>query len=363
VKLVDHTNGSTEYISRWIADIEVKTTFTEHRFPIGSILPKEYENEITYGNNIKALCTLLSVEGMIARERLAEFFNQITNGILKPSETTLGEFVNHMADLLDEEIDAIKNALLNNEVMNVDETPMKCTQTIEYDENAEGPILKTAKETTFNVTVRNHSNDFTTLYTVNPKKDIAGIERDGILPVFHGKLCHDHDKKFYNYGTDNGTCGAHLIRELKGLHELYNSAWADDMRHFMIKLNEHKNYDLINERTECDPDMLDLYYSLYDNLVEVGEDELNKIESGEFGKKEVSKMLRRLRDYKENYLLFMKDYKVPFTNNLSERDLRQNKTKQKVLSKQQKLLASTKSSIEILCYDFSFSCEILNPTP
>src|SRR3990172_7598749 len=27
VKLVDHTNGSTEYISRWIADIEVKTTF------------------------------------------------------------------------------------------------------------------------------------------------------------------------------------------------------------------------------------------------------------------------------------------------------------------------------------------------
>jgi hypothetical protein len=330
VKLIDHTAGAAEYISRWVADIEVKTTFTEHRFPIGSILPKEYENEITYGNNIKAICALLSVEGMIARERLAEIFNQMTNGILKPSESTLGEFVNQMADLLDEEIDVIKNTLLNDEVMNVDETPMKCSQTIEYDENTEEPILKTAKETTFNVTVRNYSNNFATLYTVNPKKDIAGIERDGILPMFHGTLCHDHDKKFYNYGTFNSTCGAHLTRELKGLHELYNSTWADDMRHFMLQVNAHKNYDLVNGRLECNPDMLDLYYNLYDDLLRAGEDELNKIESGEFGKKEVSKIIRRLRNYKENYLLFMKDYKVPFTNNLSERDLRQNKTKQKV---------------------------------
>ena len=330
VKVVDYTAGATEYISRWVADIEIKCRFTEHRFPIGCMLPKEYENEITYGNNIKAICTLLSVEGMISRERLAEFLKQITNGILKPSETTLGEFVNQMANLLDEEIDVIKNALLNNEVMNVDETPMKCSQTIEYDKNTEEPLLKTAKETTFNVTVRNYSNGFATLYTVNPKKDIAGIERDGILPVFHGTLCHDHDKKFYNYGTFNCTCGAHLTRELKGLHELYNSAWAGDMRHFMLQLNEHKNYDLFNGRLECNPDMLVLYYNLYDDLILAGENELNRTESGEFGKKEVSKMLRRLRNYKENYLLFMKDYKVPFTNNLSERDLRQNKTKQKV---------------------------------
>lgn len=330
VRVIDHTDGDTDYVSRWVADIEIKVIFTEHRFPKDSKLPKEHENEMIYGNNIKAVSSLLSVEGLIARGRLAEFFSQITNGVLTPSEATLGEFINKMAEGLDKEIANIENDLLNNEVINVDETPMKCTQRIDYDEATKEPVLKTAEGSTYNVTVRNYSNDSTTLYTVNPKKDIQGIERDGILPIFHGKLSHDHDKKFYNFGFDNSTCSAHLVRELKGLHELYNSSWADDMRHFMLQLNNHKNYDLLQGKTECNPDTLQLYDSLYDSLVQAGEDELNKIESEEFGKKEVLKMLKRLRNYKHNYLLFLKDYNVPFTNNLSERDLRPNKTKQKV---------------------------------
>jgi len=330
VRVVDHANGDTDYVSRWVADIEVKTIFTEHRFPKGSKLPKEYENEIIYGNNLKAVSSLLSVEGIIARGRLSDFFNQITNGILKPSEATLGEFINKMAEGLDKEMHIIENDLLNNEVMHVDETPMKCTQRIEYDEETKEPILKTAEGNTYNVTVRNYSNESSTLYTVNSKKDILGIERDGILPIFHGTLSHDHDKKFYNYGDNNSTCCAHLVRELKGLHELYNSVWAGDMRHFMLQLNEHKKHDLLHGLTECNPDVLKLYDSMYDNLILAGEDELNTIETGEFGKKEISKLVKRLRKYKENYLLFFKDYKVPFTNNMSERDLRPNKTKQKV---------------------------------
>jgi len=330
VRVLDHTDGAIDYVSRWVADIEVKVIFTEHRFPKGSKLSKEYENEMIYGNNIKAISTLLSVEGIISRGRLAEFFSQITNGVLNPTEATLGEFVNKMAEGLDREIDIIENDLLNSEVMNVDETPMKCSQRVEYDEETKEPVVKTAEGSTYSVTVRNHSNESTTLYTVNSKKDMEGIERDGILPNFYGTLSHDHDKKFYNYGSNNGTCGAHLVRELKGLYELYNSSWADDMRHFMLQLNDHKNHDLLQGQAQCNPDTLKLYDGLYDNLIQGGEDEINKVKAEEFGKKEVSKMLKRLKIYKENYLLFFKDYKVPFTNNLSERDLRPNKTKQKV---------------------------------
>jgi transposase len=42
------------------------------------------------------------------------------------------------------------------------------------------------------------------------------------------------------------------------------------------------------------------------------------------------KMLARLRDYKDAYLLFIRDYNAPFTNNLAERDLRPCKTRQKI---------------------------------
>ena len=42
------------------------------------------------------------------------------------------------------------------------------------------------------------------------------------------------------------------------------------------------------------------------------------------------KLLRRLEKYKENHLLFLHDFTVPFENNLSERDLRKCKNRQKM---------------------------------
>ena len=41
-------------------------------------------------------------------------------------------------------------------------------------------------------------------------------------------------------------------------------------------------------------------------------------------------MIERLEKYKENHLLFVYDYTVPFSNNAAERDLRWIKTQQKV---------------------------------
>ena len=38
-------------------------------------------------------------------------------------------------------------------------------------------------------------------------------------------------------------------------------------------------------------------------------------------------LIKRLDKYKDNHLLFIKDFKVPFTNNTAERGLRQTKRK------------------------------------
>jgi hypothetical protein len=47
----------------------------------------------------------------------------------------------------------------------------------------------------------------------------------------------------------------------------------------------------------------------------------------EYGKDELLKILNRLRDYKTNYLLFVKKYNAPFTNNQEECSLRSCKGK------------------------------------
>jgi transposase len=41
-------------------------------------------------------------------------------------------------------------------------------------------------------------------------------------------------------------------------------------------------------------------------------------------------MVNRLGKHKDNYLLFIRNYEAPLTNNQAERDLRHCKTKQKV---------------------------------
>ena len=329
-RIVDHTDGSEEYTSRWTLDLEVKTIVTEHRFPKGEALPNGMENEVIYGDNIKAITVLLSTEGIIAQERLAAFLKELTGGVLSPSDATVENFLTLFARKLPNELEAIENNLLNNSVMGVDDTPLNCTEKPEYGQPGETPVLKTAEKTSFSVTLRNYSNELSTLYTVNPQKDKAGVDRDGILPRYTGTLSHDHESKFYNYGIAHATCGEHLSRDLQGLYELEKCPWANQMRSFVLGMNDHKKTDLKNGITACNPDVLSEYEKQYDALLVEGWLAHSKLNDHDLGYNELRAMLNRLQNYKDCYLLFMRDYSKPFTNNLSERDLRSSKTKQKV---------------------------------
>ena len=331
-RIIDHTNGSNEYVSRWTLDIEIKTIVTEHRFPINEALPEGMENEVTYGDEIKTLTVLLSNDGMISQDRLAGLFAQLSGGVINPSDATIDKFLTEFSRKLIEgkELEAIEDDLLDGRVMSVDDTTLRSTEKPEYGLQNEEPVLMKAEKKSFSVTLRTHSNERSTLFTVNPKKNMEGIERDGILPQYKGKLVHDHESKFYNYGTAHGTCGQHLLRELKGLHELKKCPWAALMRSFVKGMNDHKNADLENGINACNPEILIEFERQYDNLLLDGWQELSKLNESDFGFNEFKAMLNRLTNYKDSYLLFMRDYSVPFTNNLSERDLRPSKTKQKV---------------------------------
>jgi len=328
-RLVDHTGGNSEYISRYEIDIDIKAIYTEYRFPVGTILPNKFCNNISYGNNLKALIVLLANEGVIAGKRLQTILNDITGGALCLSEASLINYSAQFSEKLQSEIEAIKTDLLNGKVMNVDETPMRSYQILK-NQGTENSVLESEKNTTFSANIRNYSNETTTLYTVNPKKDKLGIKLDNILPNFFGTLSHDHDKKYYKYGTHHASCGAHLMRELRALSELYLCPWANIMLKFLSKLNQHKNQDLENNVIACSEDFFTFVSAEYDLIIKDGESILSAMSKNKFGRDQLRKMLNRLKKYKTSYLMFLMDYEAPFTNNLSERDLRPCKTKQKI---------------------------------
>ena len=255
---------------------------------------------------------------MVSECRLSDFFKELTGELIRVSEATIEKFNKEAS--LKVNIDAIKQELLNGNVMHVDETLLRSVQLLEYDSD----VPRTSKGCSFDATVRVHSNATTTLYTVNPHKDDNGVERDGIIPLFCGILSHDHDKKYYKYGNFHATCGVHLCRELKGLYELYGIEWAYNFRKFYVGMNDYKNRMLI-----CEAGKLLEFEVEYDKLVCDGYIVLNGLKKDSYVYKQLIPILNCLKRYKDLYMLFIRNYCVP-SNNCAERDLRPCKMKREV---------------------------------
>jgi len=327
----DHTSGSGAYESRYVVDIDISVKWTEHRYPSGA---KELQGmpPITYGERLQALAILLAEEECVGQERVCEFIQAITEGKVHPSEGWLNGVIRRFSGRLDGELVKIQEDLLNGLVMHTDETPMKTTEWAEPGEGKEPDKLEKSLKTSEKAYMRVHSNTQATLLTVNRHKDMDGVVRDGILTRFHGILSHDHDIKYYNYGSEHATCGEHLMRELKGIADSYGCVWPKEMRSFMNEMNEYKKADMAGKATPptgCAPKQFEVFSKRYDALLELGAIAKEKTDN-QYAKDELRKILERLRCYKNAYLLFMKNYSAPFTNNQAERDLRPCKGKQKM---------------------------------
>ena len=106
--------------------------------------------------------------------------------------------------------------------------------------------------------------------------------------------------------------------------------WAAAVRRFFLEMNNHKNLDVREGITACEPVLLRQYESRFDELLLSGKSQLEKMPPKSFGFDELRRMVNRLEKHRDNYLLFIRNYDAPFTNNQAERDLRHCKTKQKV---------------------------------
>lgn len=330
-RVEDHTNGSDVYESRYVVDIDIRVQWTEHRYPRGA---KELQRipPVVYGEHLQALAILLTEEEYVGQERVCDFIEALTGGKVHPSEGWLNRVIQRFSGRLDDELAKIEEDLLNGMVMHTDESPMKTTEWMEPGKGKETGKLEKSHKTSEKAYMRVHSNARTTLLTVNRHKDMDGVERDGILARFHDILSHDHDKKYYHYGREHATCGEHLARDLKGIADNYGCAWPKEMRNFMYEMNEYKKADIAGKTTPptgCAPEQFDVFSKRYDALLAQGAIAKEKTDN-RYAKAELRKMLERLRRYKDAYLLFIKNYVAPFTNNQAERDLRPCKGKQKI---------------------------------
>ena len=177
--------------------------------------------------------------------------------------------------------------------------------------------------------VRNYSTDKYTLLKATNGKSKKYIDETGILPKYVGALSHDHETLMYNYGKEHAECNVHILRYLSGNYENTSNSWCKDLSSFLCSLNEYKKKLLAKNVTSISVQNLKKYSLRYDEIINKGFEENKKIGS-KFYAKEERRLLNRLKKYKDNHLIFVYNFSMPFDNNLSERELRHVKCKQKI---------------------------------
>ena len=193
VKTVYHKikgDSKKEPLIKYRMELEVNTYVEKHIFKYdekaNEKLPKEFYTDVTYGTSIKALAIHLGCYNVIAYDRLSDFFEVITNNILKISNGTLVNFVKEFGKKSEITIKNLEENFLNGIIGYTDETGTKFNNAKLY--------------------VRNYSNEENVVYKVHKHKGHNPIKEDNILPKFLGGIMGDHDTTLYSYGSKNYEC-------------------------------------------------------------------------------------------------------------------------------------------------------------
>ena len=302
-------NLKLPYKTKYIIDIETHVIAREIRIHSNVKVPPALHPDVQYGDKIRTFCTVLNTEGGIAIDRLANFVESMTGGKLKISHGSIVNFLSKLSAKSADKLKEIENALLNSTLIHTDAT--------------------VARVENRNISVRNYSTKKLTLLKATHTKSRKCLEETKILPRFIGDLVHDHETVMYRYGRRHGECNVHIMRYLKRILQNTKNRWAKDLRAFLCCLNEHVKRLKSNGFTEIDEEKLNRLGRRYDEILAAGIEQNKRVKSKIYREDERC-LLRRLEKYRENHLLFLRDFNVPFDNNLSERDLRHVKTKQKI---------------------------------
>jgi transposase len=165
----------------------------------------------------------------------------------------------------------------------------------------------------------------------------TAAKRGSLLANVTGIVVHDHWKPYYTMtGVLHALCNAHHLRELKALVEIEKEDWASKMQRLLRRACHVTN--LAREQgVPLKPGLLALIERCYDRVLaeglafHEGQPALAKThQRGRPPRRVGHNLLLRLSIRKQDVLRFLTDPRVPFTNNLAERDGRMMKLRQKI---------------------------------
>ena len=104
--------------------------------------------------------------------------------------------------------------------------------------------------------------------------------------------------------------------------------WSEAMKKWLCDMNKARKRRIADERPFTEDELTPME-AQYTAILRRGQAE-NEATKPKWAMKDEASLLRRLEKYRDSHLLFLRRFDVPFDNNLSERDLRKVKNRQKM---------------------------------
>ena len=312
VKIIGNASGE-KFVTKYVVDLEIEPVITEIRIYADDdgilCIPAEYRSDVIYGANVKALAVSLYSEGVMSNDRIAAFLNAAGKEELGLSEGSVYGFCKKLGKISAASIRNLETELLNQSVVATDATPVTVNGKQNY--------------------IRNFSIKNSVVYHAMNSKSIDALKELEFLKCYTGTLLHDHETALYHFGTEHAEYNVHIIRYLRKNTEETGNTWSDEMISLLCEMNQKRKEKIEQGADSFLEDTIKEYERKYVSLLTKGRKE-NKVTSHKYAKTEENALLNRMDKYSHNHLLFLHDFSVPFDDNISERDLRKAKNRQKM---------------------------------
>ena len=282
--------------------------------------PADVKAPAQYGEGVRSVAAYLLGYQLLPYERCAEAMDDLFACPLSPG--TLATLLKRGAgELVGAEM-LIREGLRESAVLGVDETGLRVR----------------GRQDWVHVT----ATDKLTLLVHHRKRGAPAITGIDILPQYEGVCVHDGFSSYDQYRRcRHAQCNAHLLRELNYVIETSKPQWAVEMKALLLEIKaavgkaRERGKKALGSRRRRE------FFRRYDEVIMKAQKLYGALrrKRGRAKKpKAMESVIRaagrklacRLSERREEILLFMHDFTVPFDNNQSERDLRMLKVKQKI---------------------------------